>query len=202
MQVTIPVRFLAAALHFVAVRDVRYYLQGVLIDPIGAVVATDGHVAVVCKLAPGTLPADFPAIVLPSAQVKEIVTAAKSFKTITLEVTPATDKTTAHKVEVIGGFRVAPFLTIDCKFPDWTRIYPTLCNGEPASLDAVLFARFAKARAAMGIKSSESGIFTTYANGQNCHVGVLADDVHALIAPLRENISKPASEYEPLAFEV
>ena len=202
MQVTIPVRFLAAALHFVAVKDVRYYLHGVLIDPIGAVVATNGHAAVVCKLAPGTLPADFPALVLPSAQVKEIVTAVKSFKAITLEVTPATDKTAAHKVEVVGGFRVAPFLTIDCKFPDWTRICPTLCNGEPASLDAQLFARFAKARAAMGVKPSESGIFTTYANGQGCHVSVLAEDVHALIMPLASKISKPASEYEPLTFEV
>ena len=202
MQVTIPVRFLAAALHFVAVKDVRYYLHGVLIDPIGAVVATDGHVAVVCKLAPGTIPPDFPALVMPSAQVKEIVAAAKSFETITLEVTPATDKTAAHKVEVVGGFRVAPFLAIDGKFPDWTRIYPAVCNGEHASIDPNLFIRLAKARAAMGVKSSESGVFTTYGNGQSVQVAKLADDVHALIMPLRANISRPASEYEPLTFEV
>ena len=54
----------------------------------------------------------------------------------------------------------------------------------------------------MGVKSSESGVFTTYGNGQSVQVAELADDVHAVIAPLRANISRPASEYEPLTFEV
>lgn len=48
-KITLPAALLRAASHFQAKDDIRYYLNGILIDPAGYIVATNGHIMIRCE---------------------------------------------------------------------------------------------------------------------------------------------------------
>jgi DNA polymerase-3 subunit beta len=113
---------LRAALSHAAVKDIRYYLNGVLLEFTASgdihIVATDGH-RMFCGLIPAAIArwTDTPqkgpfSIIVPSDTVK---TAVKGKGDITLSAMPDGRYSLGDPI----------FTPIDGKFPDWRRVIPT-----------------------------------------------------------------------------
>lgn len=172
-QITINPKHIAAAAKYMAVKDVRYYLNGVLLDPRGFVVATDGHAMLVIK---GAFAADVlqDQFIIPADVCKEIAKCKLESIELTIE---------GGKACVSDAARIAPFAKIDGVFPDWARLYPTSVSGEVAQLDADLVARATAARKALG-SGNKSGWFATHYNGPAPAVHILDENVHAITMPL------------------
>jgi DNA polymerase-3 subunit beta len=190
MQVTIPLTHLAAALEFAAVRDTRYYLNGVYVDPrAGNLVATDGHAAYIGR--PGSVTGGG-GFTIPRDVCAELVKAGKAAKVKTVTLTPV------DGLIEVEALRVAPFKPCEGKFPDWRRVYPTVLTGVAASYNPTLLVKGVKAGKALGVKNAEYN-FNFFQNGSDGAVMVLADgEAHAVIMPFRDDT--PVSAFQ--RFEV
>lgn len=146
---------LAVALKFVShasgVKDVRYYLNGVLFELRPSrltLVATDGH-----RLAIATIDGQFgdvyADVVLSNDSVKSILSQLKLSPCEKIEV--GCDENNTIKVETSTGG--ATYKGVECKYPDWRRVMP---QGEPVptatiSLPAPYLAEVGKAAAPLGL---------------------------------------------------
>ena len=110
-SITININTLKAALLSSAKNDTRYYLNGVLLDKAGFVVATNGHCIFVQKQ-DFTLSED---IILPNEMLASTLKLAnKKDTTLQLDIEgPA--------IKMLG----ITFPSIDGKYPDWRRLIPT-----------------------------------------------------------------------------
>ena len=180
MQVTIPLSHLAAALEFSAVKDVRKYLEGVYVDArAGNLVATNGHAAYIGRPSSVTLDGDGDGFIISNAHAAEIVKAGKVAKVKTAELTVAGDPVT------VSGLRVAPFLALEGKFPDWRRIYPSELSGVAASFNPECLMQGVKAGKALGVKNPDYN-FEFIQNGTGSAVMILAGgEAHVVVMPLR-----------------
>ena len=138
MKTEFPRQYLAAAAHFMADQDVRYYLKGVLVEALPTetrLVATDG--AAVGALRHLVENADRFEVIIPAATVALVAKLPSEF--LTLERDDA------------GQWRAggAPFVPVEGKFPDYRRIIPTGGSGAAGDYDPALVARFAKAAKAL-----------------------------------------------------
>ena len=182
MQVTIPLSHLAAALEFSADKDVRYYLNGVYVDTrAGNLVATNGHAAYIGRPGSVTLDGEGDGFIISNAHAAEIVKAGKAAKVKAVELTVAGDLIT------VAGLRVAPFLALEGKFPDWRRIYPSELSGVAASFNPEYLMRGVKAGKALGVKNPDYH-FNFIQNGTNGAVMILAGGAaHVVIMPFRDD---------------
>lgn len=142
MQAGILRKHLAAVAIFAAESDVRYYLNGVLIEVRASEVrcaATTGHMAGVCRLA--TEQAAMPDVIVPSATVKQALLNKSEVLTLEFE---------NGKWSLAG----VSFTPIDGKFPDYRRIIPKGHSGEAAQFNPAFIAAAAKAGKALGVKSA------------------------------------------------
>jgi hypothetical protein len=145
----ISARDFARVLPFRANQDVRYYLNGVCVEPAddgGAViVATNGHLLAAMR-SPDTLVTERVIVNVTPAFATAVKKAGKSelafiraaTKTSTLEVVNSVPGNGRNKGNDIAFVKPgAPF--IDGKFPDWRKIMPTdekIARGLPASYNA------------------------------------------------------------------
>ena len=187
MQVTIPLNHLAAALEFSAVKDVRYYLNGVYVDPrAGNLVATDGHAAYIGRPGSVTLDGDGDGFIISNAHCAEIISAGKAAKAKAVTLDVVGDSIT------VAGLRVAPFSVLDGGFPDWRRVYPAELSGEAASYNPEYLMRGVKAGKALGVKNPEYN-FEFIQNGTGGAVMILAGgEAHVVVMPFRDT-SRPAT---------
>lgn len=164
---------LKALLCFAASKDIRYYLNGVLLEVNNGVlrgVATNGHFIGVTKLC--EIDATNGAWILPRAFVELIV---KTRDNYVLTISAAS-------LVASHGFVSKP---IDGKFPDWRRVvvYPA---GEEAcaNFDPELLRSIAKASKCLGNKY---GLFAMQLFGTSGAPFQIADDFCGIVMPMRSD---------------
>jgi DNA polymerase III subunit beta len=132
---TVSVSALKAARTHAAVKDVRYYLLGVLFDTTaGRIVATDGHRAFICA---GPRVDDGPRFIVPSALLDAALKACKGRNapdTLTVNFAPASTPECARAgtLELVAGAARFAGNEVDGVFPDYQRITPRKVTGETA----------------------------------------------------------------------
>lgn len=135
-EITVPLSTLKAVRTHAGTKDIRYYLNGVCINPMaGLIMATDGHRLMVCEgvtTVSYSTPNPCPAFILDNASVDAIVAAYKgipksSTPDITIVFKQTAENDVKHKPEVtvkvpMGELRFTP---VEGIFPDIARIIPT-----------------------------------------------------------------------------
>jgi DNA polymerase-3 subunit beta len=184
----IPTAHLKAALLFAAKKDVRSYLNGVLIEWNSenvTIVATDGH-----RLFAATHSIDEPvepgSVIVSYDDVKRALT---GYKAETIEFTP----NDSIGVRLQHGLQTATlgsvsFLPSDGTYPDWRRVVPAKISGEAAQFDPAYVGDLAKASKALAVKSSVSFLQAhIYHNGMDCALVTFGDreDCFAILMPMR-----------------
>lgn len=142
----IPRNAIRALSHLMAVSDVRFYMNAILIEidaeGQGRIVATDGHVLGVIRFEsnePGPV-----SIIVPSETVKSI----KANKTLSFVPFTRPDDVRPW----IADFSLA-FEPLDVKFPDYVRVIPAEVTGIASHANADLIAKFGKVAKELGAKS-------------------------------------------------
>jgi DNA polymerase-3 subunit beta len=161
--VTIERARLRAALLFSAVKDIRYYLNGVLFQVSechdSRLVATDGHRLAIIKTGdvPDALPGDY---LIPYDAIKAIKKGARGFNNVDLEISGDEFLFREYGGILSGG------KLLDGKFPDYQRVIPRIENmtGEAGSFNAAYLADIQKALIELGQKL---GAFKLHQNGPN-----------------------------------
>ncbi len=180
----IPTNHLKAALLFAAKKDVRYYLNGVLIEWDSenvTIVATDGH-----RLFAATHPVDEPAepgsVIVSYDDVK---CALSGYKAETIEFTP----NDSVGVRLQHGLQTATlgnasFQPIDGTYPDWRLVVPAKISGETAQFDPRYVGDLAKASKALGVKDAQAHV---YHNGMSAALVTFGgrEDCYAILMPMR-----------------
>ncbi len=155
-------------------QDVRYYLCGVYLDPIGAMVATDGHRLHVARIDPF----DGPGLILPIDTVDQIIKVAR----------PGTK--TAPEIRIDGGLTASVsgvsilFAPVDGAFPDWQRILPKNPSGKVAQFNPEYISDVARAEGYLtGGKTTE--IFVHHNGDGAALVTSAAGEFFAIVMPYR-----------------
>ena len=125
---TIPTNILKAALICASTEQVRYYLNGVYVDPAGFIVSTDGHRLFCAQIDLGDQ-APFDGWIIPRDAIKQ---ALNGYKGDTIEITQTR----------VGVVSCRP---IDGTFPDWRRVLPSdTPNNVPAQFNPAYVSDFGK----------------------------------------------------------
>jgi DNA polymerase-3 subunit beta len=138
---------------FQAVKDIRYYLNGVCIQASPTetrLIATDGHTLAAHRLACENEGGYLPELIIPSDTVKQVL-AWKSINKACADM-PMTLTINGNECRITWqGDKVAVFKAIDGKFPDYARVIPSEISGEPAQYQSDYLARCQRAREVMGV---------------------------------------------------
>ncbi len=127
IEIEIPMQLLDAATYCAAVRDVRFYLNGIALDK-GHIVSTDGHRGFACELK-GVSP-DMPQIIIPTDVVKFFLKKVPT-KNRRGNCTLRFDFKTRQGEFTYEGLNAKEvFLGTDAKYPDWQRIFPRSVDSE------------------------------------------------------------------------
>jgi hypothetical protein len=125
-------KHLKASLLFSAVKDVRYYLNGIFFDKRGFIVATDGHRAIAINTG-NTFERSF---IVPSGLVEKALKVsdkASEFIELDVEFTGTHNAQATVKMDGIKDF------AIDGRYPDWEAVIPHNANqGEYVQTPALL----------------------------------------------------------------
>jgi DNA polymerase III sliding clamp (beta) subunit (PCNA family) len=119
--------------------DVRYYLNGTLLDFAGGrAIATDGRCLLAVNLASQADDPAFASAIVPRDALENIAKGGK----VTDDICITYDDDGLHLMRNSVRITVEP---IDGRFPDWQRVIPDDANGEPAQYNPELVARIGKA---------------------------------------------------------
>jgi len=187
----IPRSYLAAVARFAAKDDIRYYLNGVLVEVhanIAYLVGTDGHTLAVARIArDGENMAGQGSAILPRELVEKIK--AKGNHGLALVLSVGEDgQCTLNDC----GTRTTSG-AIDGKFPDWRRVIPRKVSGEAQFLQPDFLARCKKAAEDLG---SKTGNFALGYNGNSAAL-VTYDEpgILSVIMPMRGSACEAAPEW-------
>lgn len=157
MSITVPTKHLKAALLAAGKKDIRYYLNGVLIESVPAgtrCVATTGSIAAVLRSTPEGLN-ELGAFVCP----REVVEAAVKMKR---------EHTVFERIDADHWMMndTHRFKQVDGTFPSYRRIMKRVVSGlvPTCGFDPELFAVFGKIAAALGASSLD---VSTHLDGQS-----------------------------------
>jgi DNA polymerase-3 subunit beta len=185
---------LKAAARFMAVQDIRYYLNGLLIESNemqSRIVSTDGHTLFASRDdAKGDNAGSFTGII-GADTVKTILSwkaAYKSANDTPVVITTADDPAGEHRAAWCGN--VCVFRLIDGKFPDYMRVVPTDVNGAPAFYQPEYLLRCSKA--AIDMNTSAKGFFDFKQGGDGSGIAVFSSEAFAVIMPIRSTVADPA----------
>lgn len=137
---------------FKAVKDVRYYLNGVCVKASPTetrLIATDGHTLAVHRQQFSN-DRYLPELIIPSDTVKTVLawkSVNKACADMPMELTITSD--TEARITWQGD-KIAVFKPIDGKFPDYTRVIPESLTGETAQFNPDYIARCQRARECFG----------------------------------------------------
>lgn len=162
VTLTARIDMLEAALICASREEIRYYLNGVYVDPAGLVVATDGHRLFAGDFTPDNSRATLPAFegwIIPRDALQRALKAA-----------PKRAKDPAARVLEISPERVGDVVCqpIDGSFPDWRRVIPdeVTPDGKAAQFDGAYLADFDKI-AAILTGARGKAFCTLHHNGDN-----------------------------------
>ena len=187
--------------------DVRFYLNGVYLDPArGALVSTDGSVMFVTQF-PELKRDNAPAVIIPRDALAAALKLC-SKKAVSLEM----------DVEAISGavrltFRPDAVSSTSCsaidgRYPDYMRVIPQTVDGTAGGYDPGLLARVADALAAFGSRKSTHNV-RLYQNGPSGAAWMMLEPNSgevaphlAVIMPLRAHDSMPLDKVTGLVAEL
>lgn len=175
---------LKAAAIFAAREDIRFYLNGVLIEstPLQTrLCATDGHALFCAKDdAKGDNVDSFVGIV-PNDTVKQILAWKAPYKgaaDLPVVITTAADE---QRAEWCGN--TAVFKLLDGKFPDYARVVPEKVSGDASYFNPELLMRCKKAVEALGL--NKFGYFAFKQGGDGSAIAVFSSESFAVVMPMR-----------------
>ena len=120
--ITVPLSTLRAVALFAATKDVRHFVNGVFIDPAGALVATDGNRLITHELGE---PSPLPPTIVPIDAIKAALKAGRNSAMIRI----AADQLVVHTKS--GNITIL-YTTIDGTYVNWRRIAESAKNAEAA----------------------------------------------------------------------
>lgn len=207
---TLPLALLTTTLPAAGKKDIRYYLNGVMLEADGTVartVATDGHV-LLTAVAPGHAYRG-PRVILPQEFVKRLVKLAGRADEFALEVTPRGEGKPPTLRATAGGASIEGF-AIDGHFPDWTAVIPrgsyefASSAVDPALIEQVTKAAKAYEKAGakkVGVEMVSFGAEATLAVRLHAHVENAPVRVGGVVMPLRRyGAGEETSRVDPLAY--
>jgi len=184
MKIHISRNKLKAAALFSARDDIRFYLNGVLIEstPMQTrIVATDGHALFVAKDdAKDENVGTFTGIV-PNDTVKQILAWKGPYKAAPVIFTTNEDITGEHRAEWAGN--TAVFKLLDGKFPDYARVVPEKVSGDASHIDPELLMKCKTAAKTLG--TIAKGYFAFKQGGDGSAIAVFSSEAFAVIMPMR-----------------
>ncbi len=192
MRITLSYLDLAAANLATSKEQTRYYLNGVFIDAVGFMVATDGHRLFYAECPDAKQLAGVSAnrevhsytrygIIIPKETIAAV---GKAKPGPTVDLVQREDA--GWQIEVQGGAAFG-FKPIDGDFPDWTRILPSAeQSGEPAHFNPTYVADLGKTAKLLGLDISSFHIHHTGNNPTPVTFGS-REDCAVVIMPMRSN---------------
>lgn len=206
MNITINTDIFVAASLFRGIDDIRYYLNGLLIET-GAngarLVGCDGHQLAVAKI-DGEYPES--SIILPGSLIATVKLKAKGQQVVILEFKDGHQ--TYKKNGNAEGVFVPRYITLtfgetttsakelDGKFPDYRRVVPSEVDGATAQFDPSLVNRIDKACSILGYK-----FFVGIAhNGKSSGLSIIDEGFLVVTMPFNTDPLKVAPSWvqEPL----
>lgn len=185
---------LKAASRFMANQDIRYYLNGVLIEsnPMQSrIVATDGHTLFASRDdAKGDNVGSFVGI-MPADTVKTILSwkaAHKSANDAPVVITTADDLAGEHRAAWCGNICI--FKLIDGKFPDYMRVVPATLDAGISFFQPEYLLRCTKA--AQDLNTSAKGMFAFKCAQDGTGIAVFSPQSFAVIMPIRNPVADVA----------
>lgn len=151
----------AALLHAMAKKDVRYYLQGLHLEPSNGTVravATDGTLLMVATDAYSKWQGDEKSVIVPRDAVEWAIKNSKAGQKIIVRID-------GERAEIVAGSGATLVTTlVDGKFPDWKAVVsPGVLSGEEPFLACAVLERIAKAGIALakmgGAVKSRHGVY-------------------------------------------
>jgi DNA polymerase-3 subunit beta len=195
----IPYKALRATALFAPEKDVRYYLNGVLIDSTGGevrLVATDGHTMALYRLREE---APVGQAILPIEDVKDALKVPRTVadKEHPFEVELPTNNAVALPIISIahGNGTTQKATAIEGRFPDYLHVLPRTASGEPAQYNPEYLNRFAQADKVLGgLKRGDLPKVYVHYNG---NAGALVECRHdesflGVVMPMRVNAGTPS----------
>lgn len=186
MKLAIHTDTLKALLLFAAKADIRFYLNGLLIEtgPLGTrAVATDG-----CTMAAASLPmlgAEAATLIVPRDALEAAIKAVGKGPVVSLEFA-AGERNPDHPraVTIEAGQASIKATELDGVFPQWRRVIPAKCSGELAQFDPEYLQAVRKAQLLIqGKRAKHLGIAH---NGQAAALARIGADFLAVVMPLRD----------------
>ena len=178
---------LKAASRFMANQDIRYYLNGLLIEsnPMQSrIVATDGHTLFASRDdAKGDNAGSFTGI-MPADTVKAILAWKAPYKSANdapVVLTTSDDLAGEHRAEWCGNICI--FKLIDGKFPDYARVVPTTLDAGISFFQPEYLLRCTKA--AQDLNTSAKGMFAFKCAQDGTGIAVFSPQSFAVIMPIK-----------------
>jgi len=194
---------LKAASRFMAVQDIRYYLNGLLIEsnPMQSrIVSTDGHTLFASRDdAKGDNEGSFVGI-MPADTVKAILAWKAPYKSANdtpVILTTSDDPAGEHRAAWAGNICV--FRLIDGKFPDYMRVVPATLDAGISFFQPEYLLRCTKA--AIDLNTSAKGMFSFKCAQDGTGIAVFSPQSFAVIMPIKTtaaDVADVAWAREPL----
>lgn len=194
--VTIPLQDLRAVMPFMGDRDIRYYLNGVYVEPHAAgclLVATNGHVAAVIDSKEARC--DVPRILaLSTPKFRTAIPRAGG----TLDIATADARAVLHDKSGIERFILPGKPFIDGKFPEWRQIVPPREHLKPG-LATSIAARYLAVLDKVEINNSSGTPVSFWHDGRNPASGPVVarfggmHDLIVFVMPIRD--ANPATTW-------
>lgn len=193
MQINVHRNALKAASRFSGVKDVRYYLNGVLVQASPTetrLVGCDGHTMLAHQWIVEN--EGYCDIIIPS----DAVTAALKWK-LPRDVETLTLTGGGSKWMLAMGAQSVGFEPVDGKFVDYQRVVPSVLSGEVAHFNPIYLKRCQEAAADLydgrGARDSSKAVYV----GHNGNSGALVDlgctNAVAVVMPMRGSAPHPAT---------
>ena len=188
MKITINRNALKAVSRFAAVKDIRYYLQGVLIEsnPLETrLAATDGHTLAVHRAdAKGDNEGSWTGI-LPLDAVTTLLKMKPTHKTLKdAPITVTVSDEGEIRCDWVGQSIICR--AVDGKFPDYRRVIPEALDGLPCWINPDYLARIVDAAKDVGVG------FTFGFGGTGSSLAQIGSDMVAVVMPMRNDLTTDA----------
>lgn len=185
---------LKAASRFMAVQDIRYYLNGLLIEsnPMQSrIVATDGHTLFATRDdAKGDNVGTFTGII-GSDTVKTILSWKATYKSANdtpVVITTPDDTAGEHRATWCGNICV--FRLIDGKYPEYQRVVPASIDAGISFFQPEYLLRCTKA--AIDLNTSAKGMFSFKCAQDGTGIAVFSPQSFAVLMPIKTDVADVA----------
>ena len=194
MQIVIPAEVIKALLITAAKSDVRFYLNGALLEvrqDHATMIATDGHMLLAVPLPADAIEGErmvgdyiIPRTLLESVKPAKV---GRTVLPLALEISasPGAQGQTVYTLTLKGATHGID-KPVDGRFPDWRRVIPAKASGEAVQFDARLVARFGDVYDALGGSKKYCAPIIHYNGTDAALVSNLGHNALGVIMPLRE----------------